>query len=193
MKRAVIFTVVTMLCVFLAQAGNAADTKTVDVAAVIPQQNGLTVSVSKVVGTTWTNATAIDFGSLVYDAENSVFGANAYYAVDVGVNSNAAEWTVTHRASSISNTAGTDDLDDNINVDFVKQVDDDTATDLDKVTFANSDNKAFTKSQLTGGWLRIYYGIATGNATEDAPGAVPIDSDKPFGDYKGSVTLTLTP
>lgn len=193
MKTAVLFLVGLVVCACMVQSGYAADTKTVDVAASIPQQNGLTVTVSRVVGTTWTNATSIDFGALVYNGTNSVFTANPYYAIDVGVNSNAADWTVTHKTASISNPAGTDNLDKNINVNFVRQTGNTTAVALSKVTFANSNNKAFTRSQLTGGWLRIYYGIATGNTTSDAPGAVPINATKPYGDYKGSVTLTLTP
>jgi hypothetical protein len=77
-------------------------------------------------------------------------------------------------------------------------------TQLAKVSFAESGtNKSFSKTQLkegaTQGWLRIYYGIGTGNkvttdqCTDDAPNVVPIGMDKPYGDYAGAATLTLTP
>lgn len=169
----------------------AADTKTVTVKAVIPQQNGLSVSISKVVvpGDTWyPGQSSVDFGTLTFDTTFNIFRASSYYAVDVGINSNAVDWTVTHTPYSIVN--GSADLNSNINVTFMRQVNDTTATELAKVSFANS-SKAYTKSQLTGAWLRIYYGIASGSG--DNPGVTPVTMDKPYGNYQGSAVLTLTP
>jgi hypothetical protein len=130
----------------------------------------------------------VDFGTLTYDSDYHIFRANAYYAVDVGVGSNAPSWSVSHTPNSVTN--GTDNLDNNINVSFVKQLDDTTSSDLVKVSFANS-SKSFSKTLLAGGWLRIYYGIATGSG--DNSGVVPITTDKPYGTYQGSAVLTLTP
>lgn len=179
------------LVLVLAAVSFAADTEYVDVKAYIPQQNGLTVAVSKVEGTTWTDATSIDFGNLVFDADNNIFTADYYYAVDVGINSNAADWTVTHSTSSMVNAYG-ESLDNNVNVAFMKQVSNTSGSELEKVSYADSDGKAYTKSALTGGWLRIYYGVATGDGT-DAPNTTPIASTTTFGNYQGRVTLTLTP
>jgi hypothetical protein len=67
------------------------------------------------------------------------------------------------------------------------------SSELSKFSFANSNSKAFTKAQLAGGWLRIYYGIGTGEAGKDAAGVTPIGLDTPAGTYAGSVTITLTP
>lgn len=169
----------------------AANNETLVVTASIPQQNTLTVGVSKVVGTTWTPATSLDFGGLVFDPTNKIFVADYSYAVDVRINSNALDWTVTHKTTSISN--GSDNLDSNINVTFVKQIDNANGTTLDKISFANSNNKAYTKTQIGSGWLRVYYGIATGNAAKDVAGTIPITSVKGFGSYQGNVTFTLTP
>lgn len=169
----------------------AGDTKTVTVKAVILQQNGLSVSISKIVvpGDTWfPGQSSVDFGTLTFDTTFNIFRASAYYAVDVGNNSNAADWTVTHTPNSI--TSGLANLDSNVNVSFMKQTSDTTATELSKVSFANS-SKAYTKSQLSGGWLRIYYGIASGSG--DNTGVTPITTDKPYGTYQGSAVLTLTP
>jgi hypothetical protein len=169
----------------------AADTKNVEIKAVVPQQNSLTVTVSKVTGAAKTPATGVDFGSLVLDTTNNIFtSGGSYYVMDIGVNSNAADWTVTHKTTSVTN--GTDTLDDNINVAFMKQTDDATGTDLEKLSYANSNNKGYTKAQLSGGWLRICYSLATGDGS-DAPGAVPIAGIKNQGNYQGSITITLTP
>jgi hypothetical protein len=179
----------------LTGVGFAADTMNVDILANIPPQNGLTVTVSRVVGTTFTVDTSINFGTLVYDPTNNIFGTlgGAYYAVDVGVNSNAADWTVTHTRTSVANAlSASDTLDNHINVTFVKQTDDANGTELSKVSFANSNSLAFTKGQLSGGWLRIYYGLATGQASTDAPGVTPIPSTQAYGNYQGRITLTLT-
>jgi hypothetical protein len=183
-----------VLCI--ASAGFAADTATVAVNAAIPQQNGLTVTVSKVLvaDNSWTPATSIDFGSLTFDNTNSIFTADSYYAVDVGISSNDADWGVKHTTSSIVN--GTETLDNNVNVTFIKQLDAATSdpNPLAYVSFANSNNQEFRKAAIGTGWLRVYYGIATGNpTTPDAPGVTPIGSAKTYGSYTGSVTLTLVP
>jgi hypothetical protein len=179
------------MLVFFCSFGFAADTKSVNITAAIPQQNGLTVTVSKIVGSTWTPATGVDFGSLVFDATHDIFTTGgSYYAMDIGINSNAADWTVTHKVTPLTN--GADTLDNNINVAFMKQTSDTAGTQLDKVSYADSNNKAYTKTQLSGGWLRIYYGLATGDGT-DAPNTTPIGSAKNYGNYQGTITITLTP
>ncbi|MFH0827044.1 MAG: hypothetical protein V1923_04060 [Candidatus Omnitrophota bacterium] len=159
--------------------------------AVVPQQNGLTVTVSKVVGTTFTTATSINFGTLVYDTVNKIFTTSdgSYYAVDVGCNSNSADWTVTHTITSLLN--GTSNLDGHVNVTFMKQTSSTAGTQISKYSYAASNNKPFTKAQLSGGWLRVYYGLATG--VGDATGVTPVPSDKTYGTYSGTVTFTLTP
>lgn len=179
-----------VLVLGLVSASFAAVSQTVVVNATIPSVNTLTVTVSKVVGTTWTTQTSINFGTLVLDPVNNIFKTSdaSYYAVDVGVNSNAA-WTITHTRTSV--ISGANNLDGNINVSFIQQ-NATTGVDLSKVSFANSNNVAYTKAAIgTGNWLRIYYGLGTGLG--DNTGVTPIDINKPTGAYTGSVTLTLTP
>jgi len=147
----------------------------------------------------------IDFGTLTFDNEWSVFRADYYYAVDVGVVDNTGtNWRVTHTRQSVKKDA-TNNLDNNINVTFAKVTGSGTNTaedNLSKYSFANSNNIGYYKNNLVRsgvqGWLRIYYGIGTGNTgtggcTADNPGVSPIGVDKPAGSYSGSVTLTLTP
>ncbi len=167
----------------------------VDMNAEIESENTLTVSINKVVGTTWSSATAIDFGVLTFDSTNKIFTADNYYAVEVGVNSNATNWTVTHaiNKSVVHETDTAKNLNDNINVTFVKRHNTNPEVQLGKYSLTNANNKAYTKTDIgvaSGYWLRIYYGIATGSG--DGTGAVPITTDKPSGKYSGQIKLTLT-
>ncbi|MBN3039665.1 MAG: hypothetical protein JW867_00895 [Candidatus Omnitrophica bacterium] len=163
-----------------------------DVKARIPQQNGFNVSINRIQGNTWTTRTSVDFGELVYDNTYNIFLSNYIYAVDVGVTANLPNWSIQHtRSSLVHTTNAAENLNNNINVSFVKQLSSINDQALDKVTYANSDGKSYNKAQLDGGWLRIYYGIATGDVDNDAPGAQPIGISKAAGNYQGRVTLTL--
>lgn len=185
--------VVVAFCTTSAWAGSS---QTVTVNATVPTvTGGLSVTVSKVTGTVWTDATSISFGTLVWDTVNNIFlpASGIYYAVDIGVTDNSGTaWTVTHTRVSLAGQ-GTN-LDNKVNVVFNKQTSSTVGTELSKFSFGNSNGKAFTKATLSGGWLRIYYGIGTGNpAKPDATGVTPIGLDTPAGTYTGSVTITLTP
>lgn len=169
--------------------------QTVTVNATVPTvTGGLTVDISKVTGTVWTpGQTLINFGTLVYDPLTNIFLPDSYYAVDIGVTDNSGTaWTVTHTRNSL--VSGANNLDSKVNVAFNKQTSSTVGTELSKFSFGDSNAKAFTKAMLLGGWLRIYYGIGTGDpAKPDASGVTPIGLDTPAGTYTGSVTITLTP
>ncbi len=182
----------------LTSAAFAAATHTITVKATIPTLNGMTVTLSKVVGTTFTTQadnTLMDFGTLTFDTVNSIFTAAYYFALDIGVLNNAA-WTVQHTPSTIYNrTTGNtaQKLDSNINVSFFNQLTSTTANNIAKVSFLNS-ARTVTSTNIATGWLRIYYGIGTGDpANPDNTGVTPILSTQPAGNYQGSVTLSLTP
>ncbi len=132
----------------------------------------------------------MDFGQLTADTVNNILVADTYYAVGVGVVSNVP-WTFTHTATSI--TGSGEDLDDNVNVSFVS-TDGSSDTSLDKLSYANAKgNVTYTDADFASGrWLRIYYGIATGEEGGDAPGAEPIPIDQPTGTYSGTVNLSVT-
>ncbi|MDD5060071.1 MAG: hypothetical protein PHY35_02995 [Candidatus Omnitrophica bacterium] len=185
-----------VLVAFFATNALAATSQSVNVSATVPTMTGgLSVAISRVVNTVWTpNQTSISFGTLTWDPTNSIFLAPAYYAVDVGVTDNSGTaWTVTHTRSSLARTGG-GNLDNKVNVTFMKQTSSTVATQLQKVSYGNSNNVAYTKAQLSGGWLRIYYGVGTGDpADPDAPGVTPIGLDTAAGTYNGSITITLTP
>lgn len=175
----------------------AAVTQTKNVKATVPNLNqSLFLTVSKITpggpGTAdqWTPATEVDFGTLTHDAVNHMFRASAYYAIDCGVVDNTNAWTISHTRTSLKLDA-VNNLDDNVNVAFVKQTTSADGTVLDKKSFKNSNGKAYTKAQLDGGWLRIYYGVADGSTDDDE--VTPVPETKLTGSYAGTVTLTLTP
>jgi hypothetical protein len=169
---------------------------------------GLSVSLSQITGEdpvthlggVWTAATSMSFGTLVWHPENgtngkplNIFLPTSYYAVDIGVSDNTGtDWRVTQARASMVRSAG-GNIDDKVNVTFSKQTSATVSAWQDKFTFGESAGKVYTKAQLAGGWLRIYYGIATGEAGRDAANATPIGLDTPAGTYQGSVTITLSP
>ena len=180
--------------VFCATSAWAASSQTVTVNATVPTvTGGLSVGISKVTGTVWTDATSISFGTLVLDSVNNIFLPDCYYAVDIGVQDNSGTvWTVTHTRSSLA--SGTNNLDSKVNVAFNKQTSGTVGAELQKVSFNLSNNIAYTKTELAGGQLRIYYGVGAGDpAKPDATGVTPIGLDTPAGTYTGAVTITLTP
>ncbi len=198
--RCMVFVVVA----FFATSAWAAVSVPITVNATVPTvTGGLTATVSKVIGTVWTTATSISFGTLVLDPVNKIFAPSdkSYFAVDVGVADNSGTvWTVTHTRTSLA--SGANNLNDKVNVTFVKQTSSTASTPLQAVSFGNSNNVAYNKTALAGGWLRIYYGLGTGGGTDpitglpnppDNSGVTPIGLDTPAGTYSGTVTITMTP
>lgn len=190
----ILICMVFVVVAFCATSAWAVTSQTVTVSATVPTMTGgLEVIVSKVTGTVWTPATSIDFGTLVWDSLHDIFLPPMYYAVDIGVTDNTPTvWTVTHTRASLAGQ-GTN-LNNKVNVSFNKQTSDTVGSELRKVSFGNSQSIAYTKTQLADGWLRIYYGVGTGDKLKpDAPDVTPIGLDTPAGTYTGSVTITLTP
>ncbi len=167
--------------------------KNVVIKAQIPSQEGLSVAISRIdKNNNWHTADEIFFNSLHYNTDYGIFLSDDYYAVDVGVLSNAVDWTLSYTATSVVGPNNYK-LDKHINVTFVKQISDSEAQELTKVTYGDALGPlSFNKADLQGGWLRIYYGIATGDQQTDAPGAAPITTDVPAGLYSGTITITLT-
>ena len=185
------------------------------VTAVVPTLNtGLSVTVTpvqvtgNVFGTPGGNTITLGdpaTGQLVPDFANSIFTSPIYYAVDVAVIDNTGNpWYITTSISSIKRGTTTDNLDSNLNVTYVKILTTtdatgkkvETPTQIQKTTFAQSGVSSTTllnSTALSGQFLRIYYGLATGVVANDASGASPILLTKPAGTYTGGVTITLTP
>lgn len=157
------------------------------------------------------DAGTINFGDLVRNTDNKILMAKKYYAVDVSVADNTGKnWAMAHLPSHIvmrDANGLTSSLDDSITVSFAKMKKGvDTTTGKAVETEQPISSKRYGKSatlfmrdQLEGnkgGWLRIYYGVATGNTDPtvgavDPPGAVPIPQYQAAGEYSGGITLVF--
>ncbi|RKY34704.1 MAG: hypothetical protein DRP73_05290 [Candidatus Omnitrophota bacterium] len=182
--------------------------ETIGISAQVPQAENLKLTLFKLntQGTPddpsddWDNYTSyspgdggfkIDFGELELDEDLGIFLTDTYYALDCGVDG-GAPWTIQHRVTSGFTGTGTDTLGDNIIVTFhkLKIVEGkETYEELEKTIIADSD-RDFTNSDLAGGWLRIYYGIATG-ADDEPEGAEPITVHETADTYTGTIEITL--
>ena len=208
--------IVLILAVAMAlafQAMTLAAEESVMVSANVPTLSGLMeISISSIdpgadpdspSDDTWTPQTdtsSIDFGTLTRDKDNKIFVGSNFFAVDVAVVDNTGRgWTLSHTTTPIAYQS--EKLDDHINVAFSKVTPplikggSDTDTPKDAYVYSESNNVQYNKDDLdgaTGGWLRIYYGIATGG-DGDAPNATPIPQYQLAGQYTGGVTITLTP
>lgn len=169
------------------------------IAATIDSTHQMNVALNKVASVGATPAlvtdltgTGMDFGTLIKGTDNN-FRSAAYFYIDAPVVSNKAGWTITHTATDFAN--GASNLNLNTNVRFMKATGTgETALAGDSyISYAAAKTRVpIAQAELTDGWLRIYYGLANGG-TADASGVSLIGTDKPTGNYVGTVTLTLSP
>ncbi len=153
----------------------------------VPRVNQLQVAISKVnPDNSWSKEEEIDFGQLEFDEENKIFRSRVYFVMDVGIACNSGEWKLVYEATPLVSTNG-GDLSDHINVTFCSMEGGNERV-IEKVAYSDF-HKEFSKEQLEGRWLRIYYGLATG--LEDAPGVTPVSLDQPVGEYQGSIVVSL--
>jgi hypothetical protein len=170
------------------------------IAATIGETHQMNVALSRVAsaGATPTlvsdlTGTGMDFGSLIQDPTDHNFRTPVYFYIDAPVVSNKTGWTITHSATDFA-LDGTNNLNANTNVTFVKATSSgETAlASGGLISYATAKTRAaIAQAELTGGWLRIYYGLAQGSG--DASGVSVITTAKPVGAYTGTVTLTLSP
>jgi hypothetical protein len=170
------------------------------IAATIGETHQMNVALSRVAsqGATPTPVTdlagtGMDFGTLTEDPTDHNFRSTVYFYIDAPVVSNKTGWTITHTATDFANSAG-NNLNTNTNVTFMKAVTggESLLASGGLISYATAKTRAaIAQSELTGGWLRIYYSIAQGSG--DASGVSVITTAKPTGNYVGTVTLTLSP
>jgi len=165
-----------------------------EVKASIGVENTLSVNIVRVIGTTESTASSIDFGQLNLDITQGIYTADRFYIAYVGVTSNASSWTLSHAHSTCVNQSdATEDLDSNIKVTFADAWDTPTPGE----TIITGGERSFANSDVTigglpaGHYLKTYYGIV--GTADPSIGVTPIPSTKAPGTYSGSVTFTLTP
>ena len=197
MKKIIILGVVGLV---LGMAPLSFASTNIRIAATIGETHQMNVGLSRVAsaGATPTvvsdlTGTGMDFGTLIQDPTDHNFRTPVYFYIDAPVVSNKTGWTITHTATDFANSAG-NNLNTNTNVTFMKAITGGESAlasgGLESYATAKT-RAAIAQSELTGGWLRIYYGLA--NGTGDATGVSVITTAKPTGSYVGTVILTLSP
>jgi len=197
MRKTIMTSILFLTLVAVASLGMAATN--VRIAATIGDVHQMDVILSKVIGTVFNSVTdltgiGMDFGTLTKDPTFNILRSTAFFALDAFVTSNKTGWTVTHTRTDFVRGGGTETLNGNVNVTFVK-VDNTTSTETQLssgyVSYQNSNNKVINQADLTNAHLRIYYGLANGSG--DAAGVSVITPSQASGLYTGTVTLTLSP
>ena len=154
----------------------------------------------------WTPAGSMDFGTLTLNETYFVFMASHFHAVDAVVRGNGAEnWNITVQNNTIYRAAG-DNLDGHVKIAatvawWIGPDPDDTnelSSPFSMVKYGSAGTLSFSKSDILGrapagkdGWLRLYYGFATGPDPAEEGGATPPEMSQPAGQYTGQVIITL--
>jgi len=198
MKRRVVLGVVALMFGMVSLCFAATSIR---IAATIGETHQMNVTLSKVASVgaapavvTDLTGVGMDFGILTKGADNN-FRSSAFFFVDAPVISNKTGWTITHTATDFAKDAS-NNLNDNANCTFMK-VDNTTSGETplasgSLISYTAAKTRVpITQAELTGGRLRIYYGLANGSG--DAPGVSVITTAKATGLYQGTVTLTLSP
>ncbi len=163
--------------------------KTIDISVDIPEQNEIKVVISRVNVSTndWERRSDIDFGNLRFDKTRHIFVSNCYYVVDIGIVSNHGEWMVSHEITPILGPQGAS-LDRNVSVVFAS-MEGGREKVLGRYLYKDS-RRSFHSSEIRDRWLRIYYGISMGIDVAGV-GVEPITTDKPAGQYSGTISIVL--
>ena len=159
----------------------------IEIQVEIPRVNQLRLVISRVnPDNSWSKEEEIDFGRLEFDEKYRIFRSRVYFVMDVGIACNSGDWKLIYEATPLVSSNG-GDLSNHINVTFCS-IEGGSERVIDRVAYSDS-HKEFSRTQLEGRWLRVYYGIATG--LNDAPGVTPISLDQPAGRYQGAVVVSL--
>ena len=150
----------------------------------------------------WTQVGSMQFGKLTLDFTNKIFRANHYHVIDAIVRGNTqSNWSVTVENQTFDKLMSPGvSLGEHVVVQFCRAymtgVGDETDDEpiIPAVAYSACASRSFDKSTyfLSGGWLRIYYGFATGQYPLQEGGAVPPGlADTQAGAYSGNVLVTF--
>ncbi len=180
----------------------AASVGTFPISVIIPAATSVTFKVSKVVGTEFTeNGTNLDF-DVTYNTTANAYLANEYFAIDLAPNGAASYSSITFGYSGESKPVGqSDGLGVKATMTPVKVVGSaETALAGYGVPLGGT-LPTITNAQVTGGFLRVYVGLATGELIGGTgadrndpkiPGSVPFVATDKVGSYGGTLKITAT-
>ena len=168
------------------------------VSATVPGATGVTINASSVTNSggvfSSVTGTALNFGTLTFNTINGIWLPGNYFAIDIGSSGGAGvpTTTVSYTEGANPNSPG-HGLGYKSAATFVKIVGT-TETQLasHKKVLKNLTNEIVAPSEITGGFLRIYLGIVTGDpASTPADGEPFTNNDRP-GTYDGTLLISAT-
>jgi len=172
--------------------------KIYNLSAEIPDATGVSITASRIVGTTWTPASTSLTYDMNYDTTNEVWLATEYYAVDVAPTGGTGnpQTTVTFLQGYNPNGGTAHGLGVKGAANFVSVTgptgsQTETALPAHPKEIFSTVNETINPSELNGGFLRMYFGINTGDASTPTNGEVFTNADAP-GSYEGTMTVSAT-
>ena len=205
MKRAVGL-IIAAVFMFMQAGTLSAATRSFTVTASVPSATGVSIAASSVTvtGNVFTalasNATIMSFDALTYNTTYGYWAPDHYFAVDVGTTGGSGNVTtvVTYTEGTNQNAAtGGHGLGYKGLATFVKETISGTTTTETSITahgkkrLIDLTGETVTPAQVSGGWLRVYLGIATG-ATGEPTGTELFTNLDHSGTYDGTITFTAT-
>lgn len=204
MKRFLFYLVVAALMLSPA-SGFCATTASVSVRAVVPSALELSSWMRYAppegdpYGTGSGDATSLDFGTLTWDSQYSIWTAGRYFTVFLVANTSGRAYRLQQSCSGFY-MGGT-----NLNSSLIMTPDYQSADELGGIaqgsmpaqdslgtaSLAVGTNKVIYNGNAgIAKIVRAYYGLATG-ASGEPTGAVPITGDQPSGTYSGTITFSV--
>ena len=168
--------------------------------------SGVSIAASSVTvsSNVWTalasNATTLSFDTMTFNSTYGYWAPNHYFAVDVGTIGGSGNLTtvVTYAEGTNQNSAmGGHGLGYKGIATFMKVTGSGTSTKETSIAahgkkrLIDLTGETVTPAQVSGGWLRIYLGIATGASGEPAGSELFTNADH-AGTYDGAITFTGT-
>ncbi len=179
-------------------------TKPFVVSATIPSATGISITATRVTSSNnqfGAQVSALDFNPMVFNALNSIWLPDHYFAIDVGSTGGAGSPNVTVTYGSETNPTGqVKGLGFKSTANFVlvkgatgSQTETPLTAHGPKKLLKSLTGENITATELASGFLRVYVGVFPGDDTAilTAGGEPFTNADKP-GTYQGTLTVSAT-
>lgn len=137
-------------------------------------------------------STTLSFDTMTFDTTYNVFMPDHSFAVDVSALGAGNVTTVVTYTEGSKPVGALKGLGGAAYATFVKAVNASTPEVKLASKALTALNQTITPAQITGGYLRVYLGISTGDATLEPTGVAPFTALDKTGAYDGTVTFTVT-
>ena len=184
---------------FVPQSQAVSDSKTFTVSASVPSATGIAINAYKVNPATnaFTAVAGLDlsFDPLSFDDINSIYVSDHIFAIDVSADGGAGTPTTTFTYTEGANPNGAGHgLGWKSAAAFVK-VTGSTEADLGshpKALLKDVSGEQVLDTEVSGGYLRVYLGILTGEPAATPAGGEPFTNADQSGTYDGTLLVSAT-